>query len=131
MVKNPPGNARDAGDICSIPGSERSPGVGNGSPIQNSCLENSMETGAWQDTVHGILQARTLEGVDMPSFWRSSWLQDRTHISYVSCTGSGFFTISTTWEAHLMFIAPLYCFTFTKRLFSPSLLSAIRRVSSA
>ena len=62
-------------------------------------------------SVHGFLQARILEWVDMPSFWRSSWLQDGTHISYVSCTGSGFFPTSTTWEAHLTFTAPLYCFS--------------------
>ena len=54
MVKNPPGNARDAGDTGSIPGSERSPGVGNGSPIQNPCLENSMNRGVWKTTVHGV-----------------------------------------------------------------------------
>ena len=40
MVKNPPANARDAG---SIPGSGRSPGRGNGNPLQYSCLENYME----------------------------------------------------------------------------------------
>ena len=43
-----------AGDRGSIPGSERSPGEGNGNPLQYSCLENSMERGSWRATVHGI-----------------------------------------------------------------------------
>ena len=48
VVKNLPANAGDAGDTGSIPGSERSPGEGNGSPFQYSCLENSTDKGAWQ-----------------------------------------------------------------------------------
>ena len=43
MVKNPTAN----GDVCSIPGSRRSPGLGNGTPLQYACLENSMDRGAW------------------------------------------------------------------------------------
>ena len=46
MVKNLPLNAGDTRDAGSIPGLERSPGVGNGNPLQYSCLENSMERGA-------------------------------------------------------------------------------------
>ena len=42
------------GDPGSIPGSERSPGEGNGSPLQYSCLENPMDGGAWQATVYGV-----------------------------------------------------------------------------
>ena len=49
MVKNLPANAGDAG---SIPGSGRSPGEGNGNPLQYSCLRNPMDGGAWQATVH-------------------------------------------------------------------------------
>ena len=48
-VKNPPANAGDAG---SIPGLGTSPGEGNGNPLQYSCLENSMNRGAWQ--AHGV-----------------------------------------------------------------------------
>ena len=44
----------NAGDLGSIPGSGRSPGEGNGNPLQYSCLENSMDRGAWQATVHGV-----------------------------------------------------------------------------
>ena len=54
MVKRPPTNAGDRG---LIPGSERSPGGGNGNPLQYSCLGNPMDRGAWQATVHGILKA--------------------------------------------------------------------------
>ena len=46
VVKNPPANARDAGDLGLIPGSRRLPGGGNGSPLQYSCLENPMDRGA-------------------------------------------------------------------------------------
>ena len=45
-MKNPSANACNAGDMGSIPGLERSPGVGNGNPLQYSCLENSMDRGA-------------------------------------------------------------------------------------
>ena len=51
VVENLPANAGDAG---SIPGLGRSPGEGNGSPLQYSCLENPMDRGAWWVTVHEI-----------------------------------------------------------------------------
>ena len=50
------GNAGDLGDVGSILGLGRSPGVGNGKPLQYSCLENSMDRGAWRGTVHGIMK---------------------------------------------------------------------------
>ena len=53
VVKNLPANAGDARNTGSIPGSGRSPGLGNGNPLQYSCLENSMDRGAWQATVYG------------------------------------------------------------------------------
>ena len=46
-------SACNAGELDSIPGSGRSPGEGNGNPLQYSCLENLMDRGAWQATVHG------------------------------------------------------------------------------
>ena len=49
----------NAGDPGSIPASGRSPGEGNGNPLQYSCLENSMDGGAWWATVHGIAKTRT------------------------------------------------------------------------
>ena len=48
MVKAPPANARDIRDMGLIPGLGRSPGEGNGTRLQYSCLENPMERGAWQ-----------------------------------------------------------------------------------
>ena len=51
MVKNLPANA---GDMSLIPGSERSPGKGNGNPFHYPCLENSMDRGAWRATVCGV-----------------------------------------------------------------------------
>ena len=59
VVKNPPANAGDARDVGSIPGSESSPGVGNGNPLQYSCLENPMDGGAWWATVHGVTKSWT------------------------------------------------------------------------
>ena len=56
VVKNPPANA---GDLGSIPGPGRSPGGGNGHPLQYSCLENSMDRGAWQATAHWVAKDRT------------------------------------------------------------------------
>ena len=53
VVKNLPASAGDARDVGSIPGSRRSLGVGNGNPLQYSCLENSMDRGTWRATVHG------------------------------------------------------------------------------
>ena len=46
--------ACDAGDTGSVPGLGRSPGEGNGNTLQYSCLENSMDRGAWKATVHGV-----------------------------------------------------------------------------
>ena len=54
MVKNPSANAGDARDMGSIPGFGRSPGEGNGYPLQYSCLENSMGREAWRATVQGV-----------------------------------------------------------------------------
>ena len=51
VVKNPPAKAGDERDVDSIPASGRSPGEGNGNPLQYSCLENPMDRGAWWATV--------------------------------------------------------------------------------
>ena len=56
VVKNLPANAGDTG---SIPGEGRSPGEGNGNPLQSSCLENSMDRRAWTATVHGVTKSWT------------------------------------------------------------------------
>ena len=59
MVKNPLANAEDGGDTSSIPGSGRSPGEGDGIPLQYSCLENSMDRGAWRAIVQRIPKSQT------------------------------------------------------------------------
>ena len=51
--------AYNAGDPGSIPGSGRSPGEGNGNPLQYSCLDNPMDGGAWWATVHRVAESRT------------------------------------------------------------------------
>ena len=58
VEKNPCANAGDTWDADLIPRSRRSPRVGNGNPLQYSCLENSMDRGAWWATVHGVSRVR-------------------------------------------------------------------------
>ena len=57
VVKNPPANAGDIGEEGLIPESGRSPGGGNGNPLQYSYLENPMDKGAWQAAVHRVTQS--------------------------------------------------------------------------
>ena len=59
MVKNPPTNAGDLTDVGLIPGSGRSPGGGNGKPLQDSCLENLVDRGAWQTMGNRVAKSRT------------------------------------------------------------------------
>ena len=64
MVKKLHPNAGEAG---SIHGTGRSPGVGNGNPLQYSCLDNSMDRGAWQTIVHGAHKSQTIPTVTVSS----------------------------------------------------------------
>ena len=75
VLRNPPANAREMG---SIPVSGRSPGEGNGNPLQYFCLENPKDRGAWWATVHGIKTEQLNKLL-------SSSTRDQTHIS---CIGS-------------------------------------------
>ena len=59
MVKNPPADAGDTADMGLMPGLGRSPGVGNDNSFQYSCLENPMDRGPWQTTVHGVAKSQT------------------------------------------------------------------------
>ena len=59
VMKNPPANAGDIRDTGSIIGLGRWPGDGHGNPLQYSCLVNSMDSGAWQATVHGVSKSQT------------------------------------------------------------------------
>ena len=64
-------SACQTGDTDSIPGWGRSPGGGNGNPLQYSCLENPMDRGAWWATVHGVTKSRIM--TDQLSLTRGSW----------------------------------------------------------
>ena len=61
MVNNLPANSGEARDTGSTPGSGRSPGVGNGNPLQYSCLEYPMDRGAWRATVLGVTESDMTE----------------------------------------------------------------------
>ena len=69
-LKNPPASAGDTGDAGLIPGSGKSPGGGNGNPLQYSCLEKSMDRGAWWATVHGVTKSQT---------WLITWTHRHVH----------------------------------------------------
>ena len=58
MVKNPPAKARNSGYVGSIPGSGRSPGVGNDNPLQYSCMVKPIDRGAWWATVQGLSKSQ-------------------------------------------------------------------------
>ena len=62
VVNNPPTNSGDSRHLGLIPGSGRSPGLGNGNPLQYSCLENPMGRRAWGATVRGVAKSQTRLG---------------------------------------------------------------------
>ena len=59
VIKNPPASAGDVRDLGLVPGLGRSPGEGNGNPLQYFCLENPMDRGTWWATVHGVTKGQT------------------------------------------------------------------------
>ena len=67
MVKNPSANAGDIREVDSIPVLGRSPGAGHDNPLQYSCLENPMDRGAWQATVHGVKESDMTEQLSSSS----------------------------------------------------------------
>ena len=69
LVKNLPANVEDLRDTGLIPGWGRSPGEGNGNPLKYSCMENPMDRGAWQATVHRMARVEpNLAAQPPPSF---------------------------------------------------------------
>ena len=79
-VKSLPANAGDTRDVRSIPGSGRMPGVGNGNPLQYSCLENSMDRGAWRAVAHGVAESDTTEWLTM-YVGILLWSSERLHLA--------------------------------------------------
>ena len=65
MVKNVAASAGDTRDKGSIPGTGRSPGVGNGTSLQSSCLENPMGSGTWRATTQGAAESDATEHLNM------------------------------------------------------------------
>ena len=70
-VKHPPANV---GDVGLIPGSGRSPGEGNGNPLQDSCLENPMNRGDWQAAVHGVAKSWIWLRLNRHAQGRGRWI---------------------------------------------------------
>ena len=72
-----------SGDLGSIPGSGRSPGEGNGNPLQDSCLENPMDGEAWWATVHGVTKSRRTQLSDFTLLYIYFTLPFTNHILFV------------------------------------------------
>ena len=70
VVKNPPANAGVSSDTRLIPGSGRSPGGGNGNPLQYSCLGNPLDRGSWWAAVCGVAESQTR----LSTHWLAGWL---------------------------------------------------------
>ena len=89
-------SASNVGDPGSIPGSGRSPGEGNGNPLQYSCLENPMDGEAWQAAAHGVAKSRTRLSTSL-SLHRSRnkemlwerFLREQHHLAWYNCLRKG------------------------------------------
>ena len=77
LIKDPPANAGDAKDTGSSPGLGRSPGLGNGNPLQDTCLENYMNRGTCQATVHGVPKSWTWLSMHTRDFEQYMILRER------------------------------------------------------
>ena len=84
LVKNLPANAGDTRDVGLTPGSGRSPGEGNGNPLQYSCLEHSMDRRAWWATIHGA--AKTQLSTHTHTHTKGGWSL------WLECLGRGLFS---------------------------------------
>ena len=125
-----------AGDPGLIPGLRRSPGEGKGNPLQYSCLENPMDRGTWQATVHGVAKSQT---------WQNNWTSLQSPYAVIlkpkkrkSVTASASYPFYLPWSDGtgcrdfrflILRFKPalsLSSFTFIRRLFRSSLLSPMR-----
>ena len=98
VEKNLPVNARDARDVGLIPGSGRSPGVGNGNLLQYSCLESSMDRGTWQATVHGVTKSWT---------WLK-WLSTHIRVHQETETRAGILVVKVG-KSEVAQLCPILC----------------------
>ena len=86
IVKNLSANAGDARDMGLIPGSGRSPGVGNGNPLQYSCLKTSMDRRAWWAIVHGVTKdLNTSQQLNNNNKWTS---QRAERVNIIKCNST-------------------------------------------
>ena len=98
--KEPVCNVGNTGDAGSTPGSGRSSGVGNGNPLQYSCLENSTDRGAWQAAVPGVAKSQTRLSMHtnsgMPSVFRTPSYRERVAVKTQFYIPASQFTSSVT-----------------------------------
>ena len=99
-------SACNAGDTCSVFGSGRSPGEGNGNSLQYSCLENPMDEGAWWATVHGITKSQT----------QLSDFTSLHFITYEACNQCHCWWIAGAWQI----LIPFPFFYVAKPLYKPN-----------
>ena len=84
MLKNPPASA---GDWGSISGLGKSPGPGNGNPLQNSCLRNPIDRGAWWATAHGVAKVQTTDTCTLACVCARTHTHTHTHTQVLGCEG--------------------------------------------
>ena len=99
MAQTLKASARNVGNPGSIPGSGRSPGEGNGNPLQYSCLENSMDGVAWQATVHGVAKSQNqwsdfTHSEVKQTEKRDSVLMSKNQIERLTLPGSSYFNLN-------------------------------------
>ena len=104
VVKNPPANAGDIRDAGLIPGSGRSPGEGHGNPLQYSCLENTMDRGAWPAIAHRVAKSWTwLKQLSMHGcMWDLSALTRDWNLT--PCTGRQVLTTGQPMKFHGLYL---------------------------
>ena len=101
------GSAYNVGDPGLIPGSGRSPGEGNGNPLQYSRLENPMDGGAWLATVHGVAKSRTRLS-DFTSLKSTSLVPSCLKFFFLNATGKLNFIYNLLLTIHLKQLSPSF-----------------------